>query len=300
MVYDCILAVVGHSEYQTNEPSYRPMFPGCSVTTILLANPGLMCFASVNEVKTEVEENFNKTEEEFFEGDGLFGKTPEEILDVFSEALKPGEGEEEHPSTGYKHPTYHADYCKFVGCPGSISKVSHSFFNKVWTFDDKDPKEIGCIMLIIRQPGNGIKIIPILESEIAAGGFTISKADLFIRLFTHTPFRNPLLLDFGCSITSGTPQSIAEFTEKGIYGGKKIECNMSFNKKLEKDLHRVTPEVADLIRQYRASVDAGNPNQELLTQIHDIQTAIDTLLSMKHSVRHDALRKGGRRRTRRR
>ena len=125
ITYDCILAVVGHSEYQTNEPSYRPMFPGCSVTTILLANPGLMCFASVNEVKTEVEENFNKTEEEFFEGDGLFGKTPEEILDVFSEALKPGEGEEEHPSTGYKHPTYHADYCKFVGCPGSISKVSH-------------------------------------------------------------------------------------------------------------------------------------------------------------------------------
>lgn len=221
--YDCIIAVVGHSEFNTNEPVYRPLPPGYSVKTLLLANPGIWCFANVDEVKTEVEENFNKTEEEFLIGDGLFGKTSQEILDVFSESLKPVEGDKEHPSMGYKHPTYHKEYCKFVGCPGSISKITQAFFNKVWDFDDEDPKEIGCILLITKVPGNGVKIQSMFEYEIRNSKFTISKADLLISLFTFTSFRRPLLLDFGCSSTNGTPESIARFVEKGIYGGRKTK-----------------------------------------------------------------------------
>jgi hypothetical protein len=73
---------------------------------------------------------------------------------------------------------------------------------------------------------------------------------------------------------------------------------MSFRERLERDLQRVPPEVADLIRQYRASVDAGNPNPDLLAQIQAIQTAVDTLLAMKHSV--PVTRGGKRKRTRRR
>ena len=221
--YDCIIAVVGHSEFNTNEPEYRPLPPEYSVTTLLLANPGLSCFANVDEVKTEVEENFNKTEEEFLEGDGLFGKTPQEILDVFSEALKPVKGEKEHPSMGYKHPTYHKEYCEFVGCPGSISKITETFFNKVWDFNDEDPKENGCVLLITKVPGNGVNIKPLFENEIRSGGFSISKAYLLLSIFSFTSFRRPLLLDFGCSSTNGTPESIARFVEKGIYGGRKTK-----------------------------------------------------------------------------
>jgi len=218
--YDCIIVVLGHSVYSTNGPKYRPLPPGYSIITLLLANPGLECFANVNPVKTEVEENFNKTEEEFSDGDGLFGKTPQEILDVFSSSLKPAKGEKGHPTTGYKHPTSHEEYCKFLGCPGSISKVSNAFFNKIWGFQEKDPKEYGCVLLITKVPGNGVKIEPMFEGEISTGEFSISKADLLITLFTHTPFRRPLLLDFGCSSTYGKQENIASFIEKGIYGGK--------------------------------------------------------------------------------
>ena len=229
--YDCILVVVGHSDFRTNEPGYVRLLPEYSVTTILLANPGVSCFAQVDEVKTEVEENFNKTEEEFRDGDGLFGKTPQEILDVFSESLKPGKGEEGHPNTGYVHPTHHEDYCRFVDCPGSISKESHSFFNKTWVFDDDDPKEIGFIMLIEKVPEGGVNFKCIFENKIQSGGFTISKAILLFSLFSETPYKRPLLLDFGCSITRGTPESIARFIEKGIYGGKNSRNSMFGSKK---------------------------------------------------------------------
>lgn len=74
---------------------------------------------------------------------------------------------------------------------------------------------------------------------------------------------------------------------------------MSFRERLDRDLQRIPPEVADLIRQYRASVDAGNPNLDILAEIQAIQTAIDTLLGMKHSE-PDVGGKRKRRRTRRR
>ena len=63
-------------------------------------------------------------------------------------------------------------------------------------------------------------------------------------------------------------------------------------------VQRVSPQVADLILRYRASVDAKQPDLNILAQIQEIQTAINTLLSIKHS---DNEFKGGRRkRTRRR
>ena len=70
---------------------------------------------------------------------------------------------------------------------------------------------------------------------------------------------------------------------------------MSFRERLEANLQRVPPEVADLIRQYRASVEAGNPNPAILAEIKAISDAIDILLAMKRS---DG-RGGKRRRTRR-
>ena len=71
---------------------------------------------------------------------------------------------------------------------------------------------------------------------------------------------------------------------------------MSFRERLEANLQRVPPEVADLIRQYRASVDAGNPNPDILAEIKAISDAIDTLLQIKRSVVPD--RGGKRKRTR--
>lgn len=53
---------------------------------------------------------------------------------------------------------------------------------------------------------------------------------------------------------------------------------------LERDLQRVTSEVADLIRRYRASVAAGKPNIELLDEIQSIQSTIDALTNMKNDV----------------
>lgn len=63
-------------------------------------------------------------------------------------------------------------------------------------------------------------------------------------------------------------------------------------------VQRIAPDVADLIRRYRASVTAGNPDLDILAQIQEIQTAINTLLSIKHS--DNEFKGGRRRRTRRR
>ena len=49
--------------------------------------------------------------------------------------------------------------------------------------------------------------------------------------------------------------------------------------------------VAELILSYRASVEAKDPDPSILAQIQEIQTAINTLLSIKHS---DNKFKGGR------
>jgi hypothetical protein len=72
---------------------------------------------------------------------------------------------------------------------------------------------------------------------------------------------------------------------------------MSFRERLEANLQRVPPEVADLIRRYRASVDARNPDPNILAEIQAISDAIDILLQIKRSVVPD--RGGKRKRTRR-
>lgn len=73
---------------------------------------------------------------------------------------------------------------------------------------------------------------------------------------------------------------------------------------LERDLQKVTSEVADLIRRYRE-----RPTKALLDEIQSIQTSIDALTNMKNDVFEtlDAAnvlkgmkRGGSRRRTRRR
>jgi len=57
---------------------------------------------------------------------------------------------------------------------------------------------------------------------------------------------------------------------------QEIKCN---SMSLEQDLQKVTSEVADLIRRYKA-----NPNKELLDEIQSIQTSIDALTNMKAEV----------------
>ena len=56
-------------------------------------------------------------------------------------------------------------------------------------------------------------------------------------------------------------------------------------------VQRIAPDVAELILSYRASVEAKDPDPSILAQIQEIQTAINTLLSIKHS---DNKFKGGR------
>ena len=71
---------------------------------------------------------------------------------------------------------------------------------------------------------------------------------------------------------------------------EKIKCN-SMDRINFPRVQRIAPDVAELILRYRASVEAKNPDLTILAQIQEIQTAINTLLSIKHS---DNEFKGGR------
>lgn len=236
--YDCILLVVGHSNYDTDEPEYKKLSElehfkkGCTIKTIIPANIGITCYVD----NVDIQEQVTKLLQE----DNYFGLSPEEILDQLNDMIKAKEGHPAHPSSGYVH-REHEEYCRFLECSGAISTNPHRYYNKLWVFDDDpdeeeidydaavdkpelmfgDPEQYGCILLFARLPNGRVILSTLFTEQIKTGTFAITKEELLDFLFKETPWKRPLFLDLGCSITTGSKKSVRRFERNGIYGGKR-------------------------------------------------------------------------------
>jgi hypothetical protein len=237
--YDCIFLVVGHSNYDTDEPEYKKLSDlehfkkGCTIKTIIPANIGITCYVD----NVDIQEQITKLLQE----DDYFGLSPEEILDQLNGMTKATEGHPAHPSSGYVH-REHEEYCRFLECSGAISKNPHRYYNKLWVFDDDpdeadpevldpkdaadpellgDPEQYGCILLFARLPSGRVIVSTLFTEEIKTGTFATTKEELLDFLFKETPWKRPLFLDLGCSIATGSKKSVRKFERIGIYGGKR-------------------------------------------------------------------------------
>jgi len=224
--YDCIILIIGHTNYDTDEPDYKNISDlkhfkeGCSVTTIIPANVGITCYADNVYVQREVT---TLLQEEHY-----FGLSPQEILDQINGILKPTEDHPDHPKMGYVHPNP-TEYCRFLECSGAISTNPDRYYNKLWFFDDEqdddmaeeDPDQYGCVLIFAERSDGHVVVDSLFSENIKGGTFYLTKEDLLNILFEQTSFKKPLFLDLGCSITNGSEDSIRRFEHEGVFGGKK-------------------------------------------------------------------------------
>ena len=198
--YDCIVVILAHSDFVLDRRNILPMPDTMAIKTILLANPGLECFAGIEDVY-----NVN----DMFEKEGFYGRSPEEILTRLNAVIKlpcskkPRPGEQD-----------------FLRCTGSISKDETRFYNRTYEFNSSvHPDEYGCVLLIYRNSEDKIIIEKQFEADIKTGKFSVTKSDVIDTICED--YNRPLFIELVCSVVDGPPENAIAISQVGIYGGKK-------------------------------------------------------------------------------
>lgn len=212
----CIVVVLGHSNIDTIE-YLEAVIP---IQTILLANPGLECFAENLELQSDIVQMFLDSRFNFF------NRSPEEILAELNRRVKSDLAYEEFRLS--KEPTENdISRIQFLRSPGLIGHLAPVYYNKKWEFiSPNGPEQYGCVLLIHRGP-DGIVIEQLYAEEIMAGGFELTKETLVDEL--SQDYDSLLFLDIGCNNTNGDP---SKFIEKGIFGGKKTRKTRKYRKNI--------------------------------------------------------------------
>lgn len=195
----CIVVVVGHSSIDIEQEVTEAMIP---IQTILLADPGLECFADNLEVQSDIVQMFLDSRFDFY------NRSPEEILAELNRRVKSDLPHEERLSKR----TARID---FLRSRGAISHVAPVYHDKTWEFSSPNgPEQYGCVLLLFRGP-DGLVMEKRYDEEIMAGGFELTKSELVDEL--SEDFDSLLFLDIGCNTTNGDPR---EFKKRRIFGGK--------------------------------------------------------------------------------
>ena len=203
----CIVVVVGHSSIDIDQEYIETDIP---IQTILLADPGLECFADNLELKSDIVQMFLDPRFDFYR------RSPQEILSELNHRVKSDRHSEELRFARMKEPR-EEDIARihFLRSNGVISRLAPAYHNKTWEFSSPNgPEQYGCVLLIHPGP-NGIVLEQLYAEKILAGGFELTKETLVDEL--SEDYDSVLFLDIGCNTTNGDPR---EFIRRGIFGGK--------------------------------------------------------------------------------
>lgn len=200
----CIVVVIGHSSIDTLAPEYvEAVIP---IQTILVADPGLECFADNLEVQSDILQLFLQFD--------FFARSPQEILTALNLKMKSDLSYEERrlPKTPTKEDMARIH---FLRSRGVISRRSPEYYNKTWEFiSPNGPEQYGCVLLIHPGP-EGLVMEQLYAEQIRNGGFEVTKEELVDEL--SEDYDSLLFLDIGCNTTNGPP---GEFIRRGTFGGK--------------------------------------------------------------------------------
>lgn len=202
----CIVVVVGHSSIDIDQYIETDI----PIQTILLADPGLECFADNLELQSDIVQMFLDPRFDFYR------RSPQEILSELNHRVKSDKHSEELRFARMKEPT-EEDIARihFLRSNGVISRLVPAYHNKTWEFSSPNgPEQYGCVLLIHPGP-NGVVLEPLYAEKILAGGFELTKETLVDEL--SEDYDSLLFLDIGCNTTDGDPR---EFIRRGIFGGK--------------------------------------------------------------------------------
>lgn len=201
----CIVVVLGHSSIDIEQEVKEAMIP---IQTILLADPGLECFAENLELQSDIVEMFLDSRFDFFD------RSPEEILAELNRRVKSDLPHEEFRVSKKKRTEEDNERIQFLKSSGVISDSAPFYHDKTWEFSSPNgPEQYGCVLLLFRGP-DGIVMEKRYDEEIMAGGFELTKSELVDEL--SEDFDSLLFLDIGCNTTNGDPR---EFIRRRIFGG---------------------------------------------------------------------------------
>ena len=144
----CIVVVVGHSSIDIDQEYIETDIP---IQTILLADPGLQCFADNLELKSDIVQMFLDPRFDFYR------RSPQEILSELNHRVKSDRHSEELRFARMKEPR-EEDIARihFLRSNGVISRLAPAYHNKTWEFSSPNgPEQYGCVLLIHPGP-NGI------------------------------------------------------------------------------------------------------------------------------------------------
>ena len=203
----CIVVVLGHSSIDIQDDNIETDIP---IQTILLADPGLECFAENLELQSDIVQMFLDSRFDFF------NRSPEEILAELNRRVKSDLAHEEFRVSKKKRTEEDTARIQFLRSHGVISNLAPVYHDKTWEFSSPNgPEQYGCVLLIHSGP-DGIVIEQLYAEEIMAGGFELTKETLVDEL--SQDYDSLLFLDIGCNTTNGDPR---EFIRRRIFGGKK-------------------------------------------------------------------------------
>lgn len=202
----CIVVVVGHSRIDIEKEMEESTIP---IQTILLADPGLECFADNLEVQSDIFQMFLDSRFDFY------NRTPKEILDELNRRTKSDLPYEAARQSIIEPTEEDIARIQFLRSSGIIGSVSREYYNKTWEFSSPNgPEQYGCVLLIFRSP-DGLVIEKRYEKAIMDGEFELTKSTLVDEL--SEDFDMLLFLDIGCNTMDGDPST---FITKGKFGGK--------------------------------------------------------------------------------
>lgn len=244
----CIVVVLGHSSIDIEQEVKEAMIP---IQTILLADPGLECFADNLEVQSDIVQMFLDSRFDFFD------RSPEEILAELNRRVKSDLPHEERVSKK-KRTEEDNERIQFLKSSGVISDSAPVYHDKTWEFSSPNgPEQYGCVLLLFLGP-DGLVMEKRYDKEIMEGRFELTKSELVDEL--SEDFDSLLFLDIGCNTTNGDPR---EFIRRRIFGGTRNYRKINLYSMESKDgkMHSGPHTKAEAMQGYRNELAQLEPGQ---------------------------------------
>ena len=206
-LYDGIVFVLGHSEFK-GKLCHLQTEPGMKQQTLLVANIQNSCiwFTAPELFVGFIRSRFSNALS--YEPTNI-ANIIHDVKDKFSKMKGMIARGETDPNVG-----------KFFGSKVKSSVHPERYCEREWQFFKQDDSKTpdGGVMLL-RKNKKGKSYFTVLYNEIVNGDFRLKKSDLYKKLYKK-PYglRNILLVDFGCTTTSGVNEENVQTLHNGHFG----------------------------------------------------------------------------------
>jgi hypothetical protein len=210
--YDGIVFLIAHSEFK-GKLCHLPTKKDMKQQTILISNIGNTCYWFIDSKKFDA---FIKAR--FSDALSYSPLNIEHFTYVVKQRLKriPAFAQKIEAVPGFKD---------FFDSRGIFSENPDEYCEREWSFFKQGVKmkyPEGRVMLL-RRDKRGVPRFKILyKNEIKQGDFTLTKTQLYDKLYEDYNLRNVLLVDFGCTVLPGVDENNKQKLKNGRFGGKSI------------------------------------------------------------------------------